>query len=148
MLQGPAVSRVQFGLHRAQTLHERGVIHAGFQFMRDRMVFDHQIATLAQAFRHRFEDGLPFGKFRFLGNHGQFQSRRVPDLAVIRSGGCCNDAKKARLAGAIAADEAHTPARLDDQVNVIQQRHVAVGKRYAAQLYERHDSSSRPTRGI
>ena len=49
-----------------------------------------------------------------------------------------DDAQQARLAGAVAADEADALARLDHQVGVVEERHVAVGEADFGELEQGH----------
>jgi hypothetical protein len=55
--------------------------------------------------------------------------RRSPDLAVIRRRQAVDDLQEAGFAGAVAPDQADTLAGLDDQIDAIEQRYVAVGER-------------------
>jgi len=55
--------------------------------------------------------------------------RRAPDLAFVRRRPALDDLQEAGFAGAVAPDQADTLAGLDDQIDVIEQRYVAVGER-------------------
>ena len=66
--------------------------------------------------------------------------RREPHVAVVRVRRALHDPEQARLARAVAADEPDVLARLDDEVDVVEQRHMAVGERDAGELEKRQSS--------
>jgi len=63
-----------------------------------------------------------------LWNARQLQLRRAPDLAVIGLRQPLDDFQEAGFSGAVAPDQADALAGLDDQIDVIEQRYVAVGE--------------------
>src|SRR5690242_14519668 len=65
----------------------------------------------------------------------------APDVALIRFCQTADDAQQRCFAGTVAADEADALAAVDLKVDVVEQRHVAVGKRDVFKAQERHGAS-------
>ena len=131
VLEAPAVARIEFFLQLVQPLHQggiggrAGVMRCG-EGVRRGVIVDEQPGALAQPFSHRFEHAQARLECGLLGYARQLQPRRAPQLAVVRDGGAVNEPQQARLAGAVAADQTNAFARLDHQIDMVEQRHVAV----------------------
>ena len=126
-------------LEVVQPRHERRLrLPAGMRGQRVRhlVVLHQQPRALAQPLGHRLEDREPRGKRGLLGDEGEPRARREADQAVVGARRALDDLQQARLAGAVAADEADALARLDHQVGVVEQRHVPVGERDGGELEE------------
>ena len=114
-----------------------GVVRLG-QGVGGGMVVDEQLGALAQARGHGFEHALPGFEHGFLRHTRQLQFRGAPCLAVIGGGRALDQPQQAGLAGAVTADQADAFARLDHQVDVIEQRHMAIGQGNLGKLDQGH----------
>ena len=116
---------------RAQALELRQrVVVPALHRMRRRLVFGQQAAHLSEAFGRRFEHGLALVERRLLRNPGQAQPGPAPHLPIV---GCAHPRQyleQAALAGAVAADQRHLVARIEAQLDVVEQRYVSVGERH------------------
>ena len=143
VLEAPAVARIEFFLQLVQPLHQggiggrAGVMRYG-EGVRRGMIVDEQPGTLTQPFSHRFEHAQAGLECGLLGYARQLQRRRAPQFAVIRGGSAVNEPQQARLAGAVAADQTDAFARLDHQIDVIEQRHVTVRQGNLGELNQGH----------
>ena len=84
------------------------------------------------------EDGLPGGEGGLLRDARELQPGRGEEIALVGPGLAAHDAKQARLAGAVAADEPDALARLDHQVGMVEERDVPVGEGDGRKLEEGH----------
>jgi len=135
VLEAPAVARIERFLQMLHPLHQRDVVFGGVMSMRSQrvrrgVIIDQQFRPLAQSFGHRLEHALPGPERGLLRNARQLQLRRAPDLAVIGRGKALDDIQEAGFAGAVAADQADALAGLDDEIDTIEQRHMAVSQGY------------------
>gem|GEM_PF-3185630 len=125
-VQTPGIGHLQFvrqplevGIHR---------LVAFGHGMRHGMIIGQQLLRRADTFRHRLEDAVAGLKLRLLRHVGQLQARGTPHLPGIGLALARDDFQQARLAGAIAADQADALARLDHQRGAIEQRPVPIGQ--------------------
>jgi hypothetical protein len=86
-------------------------------------------------------DGVEHRRLRielgFLRHERELEPGLAPHPAVVGREIAGDDLEQARLAGAVAPDEADPLARLDREARPIEQRDVAVGERGLRQLQER-----------
>ncbi len=106
--------------------------------MRGGVVVEEELPRLADALRHGLEDRPSRREDGLLRDAGELQCGREPEPAVVGSCATLDDFQQARLAGAVAPDEADVLARLDHQVRMIEQRDVAVGEGDFGKLEEGH----------
>ena len=139
VLQAPAVGRVEPLLQFVHARGKRLVLVVLGEGMRRRVVLDQQLVALAQALGHGFEHREARLEKRFLRDGGELEVGRAPDLAVIALGRAFDHAQQAGLARAVAADEADAPARLDDQVHMIEQRDMPEREGDFGELDQRHE---------
>ena len=94
------------------------------------MVVDQDLVGIAQTLGHGFEHRMLGVEFRLLRDIGQLHPRRAPHTAIVGLRRTGNDLEQAGFAGAVAADQADPFARLQHQVGVVEQRHMAERERY------------------
>ena len=126
-----------YALHQAAEILAVRVVRFR-EGVRRGVIIHQQSGPLAQAFGHRLEHRLPGAQRGLLGHGRKLQLRRAPNLALVGIGDALDDSQETRFAGAVAPDQADALTRLDDQVEAIEQGHMAVGKRYSGKLDEGH----------
>ncbi len=137
VLERPAVR----GLERfLQVVHARQVAR-----VRRGVVVDEELAARAHPLGHRLEDRVSRHELRLLSDARELQSRLQAHLAVIGARHALDQLQQRGFAGAVAADEADALARFDDEIGVIEERHMAVGERDFGKLDEGHDFALRPS---
>jgi hypothetical protein len=130
VLDRPGVSAVE---RLVQRMHALELARGG-----GGVIVEHELPGFAHARGHRLEHGLPGLERRLLRDRRDLDAGRDPHLAVVGTRGALEDAQQARLAGAVAADEADVLARLDYEVGVVEEGNVAKGEGSFGELEERH----------
>jgi hypothetical protein len=133
MLDRPGVGVVEC---LVQLVHAVEVARVG-----GRVVVEQQLPRLADTEGDDLEHGLARLERRLLLDARHLDAGRHPHLAVVRARTALDDPQQARLPGAVAPDEADVLARLDHEVGVVEQRHVAIGEGGFGELEQRHGSS-------
>ncbi|MNN11259.1 hypothetical protein D3C81_1242120 [compost metagenome] len=138
LLQAPAVARFQLLLHVRQLVQVLGTVDVLGQVV----VLGDQLADLGQALGHHVVHRALVGRRQLLRQLADLQRRCAPDLAVVRTLVTLDQLEHARLAGAVATDDAHPLAAGDLPRDPVQQRRGAVGKGYVGELEQGHGGAS------
>ncbi|MCY1444514.1 hypothetical protein D9M71_609920 [compost metagenome] len=104
-----------------------------------------QVVELRQQFTHAVQTSGYHVEHRALVGHRQLlwqltdlQARRTPDFTVVALLLALDQAQHARLAGAVAADDAHPLATSDLPGHFVQQRHGAECEGHIAEFEQGH----------
>jgi len=130
MLGGPAAGRLERFLRRGEAGH---VARVG-----GGVVFDEQASDGAESRGDRFVHGAAGLEGGLLLDRCEREAGRAPHAPVVRLRAALDELQQARLAGAVAADEAHALAGLEDEVGAIEQRDMAESEARGGELDERH----------
>jgi hypothetical protein len=130
MLRGPPARALERFLRPGEARHVGRV--------RRSVVLDEEAGDGAEALGHRLVHGPRRAQHRLLRDRRDRKARRAPHAAVVRLRAALDQLQQARLARAVAADEAHALARLEDEVGMVEQGNVAVGEAGGGELDERH----------
>ncbi|MNI39097.1 hypothetical protein D3C73_932700 [compost metagenome] len=97
-----------------------------------------QLAHAIQACGHHVEHSALVGHRQLLRQLADLQARGTPDFAVVAFLLALDQAQHARLAGAVAADDAHPLATGDLPGHFVQQRHRAECEGHIAEFEQGH----------
>ncbi|MNZ15504.1 hypothetical protein D3C78_324550 [compost metagenome] len=128
LLQAPAIARLEVVLD----VHELFQVGIGMDVLAQVVVFGQQGADAVEAFGHHVEHGTAVGHRQFLRQLANLQARGTPDVAFIRLLIALDQAQHARLASAVAADDAHPLTTGDLPGHLVQQRRGAERKGHIA----------------
>ena len=138
VLDLPAVVLFEQFLRGLHAVHRLLVAGGEFRCVRSRMIVGQDAGKVAESrdcgFEHRM-CGIEFGLLHHVGNA---QARLPPDPTVIGHRHPGQQLEHARLARSVAPDQPDATPRLDHQVDVIQQGHMAIGERNVFESGERH----------
>jgi len=130
-----------------QAFHARhqGIViaHAFGHLVRHLMVGGEQRRGFAHAGSHRLKDRQRGIERRFLRHVTDADTGLHPDLAIIepaapRTGS--QGRQQGRFAGTVTADQGDPFARIEQEIGVIEQRHVAIGKAGIGKFEIRHEA--------
>ncbi len=121
-LHRPAVLRLELGLQVLHFFQQRFHVRIRFgQLMGNMMVIAEQRMQIAQALRHRIEYRVVGIQHRFLADVANPGGRRAPHQPVIEVPLPGQHAHHARLAAAVAPDQADAFALIELKVGVVEQ---------------------------
>ena len=92
------------------------------------LVFGNRRGLLRQAGSYRVEHAVRRIEQRLLRHGGEAHAALHDALAIVECDVARDAAQQRRFAGAVAADQRQPFARLDGQVDPVEQRDVAVGE--------------------
>jgi len=134
LLQAPAIAGLQLVLH----VHQFFQVFIALDVLAQVMKLCQQLADAIQPCRHDVEHRALVGQRQFLGQLADFQPRGAPDVTVIAFLLALDQAQHARLASAVAADDAHPLATSDLPGHLVQQRHGAECEGHIAEFEQGH----------
>jgi hypothetical protein len=144
-IEAPAITRFKLGLKILQMIHGRRTASADFQGRL--VVIRQQAGDGAKARGNGFIHRLVAGKFRLLGDIGDAQFRLAPKRAVIEAAQPRQRLEQARLAAAVATDQADALAGINLQRGMVEQGHMAIGEAGIVEGDDGHGSGRLDARG-
>ncbi|MNH01782.1 hypothetical protein D3C79_610060 [compost metagenome] len=134
LLQAPAVTGFQLVLD----VHEFFQVFIALDVQAQVVELRQQLAHAIQACGHHIEHRALVGHRQLLRQLADLQGRGTPDFAVVALLLALDQAQHARLAGAVAADDAHPLATSDLPGHFVQQRHGAECEGHIAEFEQGH----------
>ena len=117
---------LEFGLQFLHAFEQCRVVAVFIgKFARELVVLVQQRGLRAETGGNGIEYRSVRIEFRLLRHQRELQFRLAPDLAVVERNFTADDFEQARLARAVAADQADALAALDHQIGMVEQRDVA-----------------------
>ncbi|MCY1448887.1 hypothetical protein D9M71_655950 [compost metagenome] len=144
LLQAPAVARFQLLLDAGELREIIFVLNVQAQVV----IAGQQFADLGEPLGDHVVHRTIIGARQLLRQFADLQRRRPPDVAVIGHLLALDQLEHARLAGAVAADDADPLSPGDLPGHLVQQRRGAKGKGHIGELQQGHWLSPETGRAV